>query len=268
MPGAAVLGRARHAHAGRCPFAGMCAGMDLKTLYRLHWGARGSGARVRRADARRLRAAPAAAAARRRAQGLAAADAPSTATSRARAEGQDLVIFDPGAFAPGSLDAARQDRGGRALHVPAPGRARGAVPVGLLPAAPSRHASTWSRSRWSRWAPAPTSWARRSNARGEYARGAVRARARRVARPRGWRSGITSSIRARAGARRRARQALLVRLQRVPGPGRPGQAVRAARRPRRAIGVTLTSAYQLVPEASTSAIVVHHPQAAYYLVRE
>ena len=34
------------------------------------------------------------------------------------------------------------------------------------------------------------------------------------------------------------------------------------------IGVTLTSAYQLVPEASTSAIVVHHPQASYYLVKE
>jgi cobalamin-dependent methionine synthase I len=33
------------------------------------------------------------------------------------------------------------------------------------------------------------------------------------------------------------------------------------------IGVTLTSAWQLVPEASTSAIVVHHPAAVYYLVR-
>jgi len=31
--------------------------------------------------------------------------------------------------------------------------------------------------------------------------------------------------------------------------------------------VTLTSAYQLVPEASTSAIIVHHPAAVYYLVR-
>ena len=38
--------------------------------------------------------------------------------------------------------------------------------------------------------------------------------------------------------------------------------------PEEAIGVALTSAYQLVPEASTSAIIVHHPQAAYYLVRE
>jgi cobalamin-dependent methionine synthase I len=37
--------------------------------------------------------------------------------------------------------------------------------------------------------------------------------------------------------------------------------------PEKAIDVTLTSAYQLVPEASTSAIVVHHPAATYYLVK-
>jgi len=37
--------------------------------------------------------------------------------------------------------------------------------------------------------------------------------------------------------------------------------------PEDAIGVTLTSAYQLVPEASTSAIVVHHPAAVYYMVK-
>jgi 5-methyltetrahydrofolate--homocysteine methyltransferase len=32
--------------------------------------------------------------------------------------------------------------------------------------------------------------------------------------------------------------------------------------PEKSIGVTLTSAWQLVPEASTSAIIVHHPAAA------
>ena len=37
--------------------------------------------------------------------------------------------------------------------------------------------------------------------------------------------------------------------------------------PEASIGVTLTSAYQLVPEASTSAIIVHHPAAVYYMVR-
>jgi len=37
--------------------------------------------------------------------------------------------------------------------------------------------------------------------------------------------------------------------------------------PERAIGVSLTSADQMVPEASTSAVVVHHPEAVYYAVR-
>ncbi len=34
-----------------------------------------------------------------------------------------------------------------------------------------------------------------------------------------------------------------------------------------ALGMELTSAYQLVPEQSTAAIIVHHPQAKYYAVR-
>jgi 5-methyltetrahydrofolate--homocysteine methyltransferase len=37
--------------------------------------------------------------------------------------------------------------------------------------------------------------------------------------------------------------------------------------PDRAIGVTLTEAHQMVPEQSTSAIVLHHPEAIYYVVR-
>jgi 5-methyltetrahydrofolate--homocysteine methyltransferase len=37
--------------------------------------------------------------------------------------------------------------------------------------------------------------------------------------------------------------------------------------PDRAIGVTLTEAHQMVPEQSTSAVVLHHPEAVYYVVR-
>jgi 5-methyltetrahydrofolate--homocysteine methyltransferase len=37
--------------------------------------------------------------------------------------------------------------------------------------------------------------------------------------------------------------------------------------PDRTIGVSLTSAEQMVPEQSTSAVVVHHPEAVYYTVR-
>jgi 5-methyltetrahydrofolate--homocysteine methyltransferase len=31
-----------------------------------------------------------------------------------------------------------------------------------------------------------------------------------------------------------------------------------------AIGASLTSAYQIMPEQSTAAIIIHHPRAAYF----
>jgi 5-methyltetrahydrofolate--homocysteine methyltransferase len=34
------------------------------------------------------------------------------------------------------------------------------------------------------------------------------------------------------------------------------------------LGMTLSAAYQLIPEQSTAAIIVHHPQAKYYSVGE
>ena len=34
------------------------------------------------------------------------------------------------------------------------------------------------------------------------------------------------------------------------------------------LGMSLTAAYQLVPEQSTAAIIVHHPQAEYYSLGE
>jgi 5-methyltetrahydrofolate--homocysteine methyltransferase len=38
--------------------------------------------------------------------------------------------------------------------------------------------------------------------------------------------------------------------------------------PDRTVGVSLTTAHQMVPEQSTSAVVLHHPEAIYYTVRE
>ncbi len=32
----------------------------------------------------------------------------------------------------------------------------------------------------------------------------------------------------------------------------------------KAIGASLTSAYQIVPEQSTAAVIIHHPKAAYF----
>src|SRR5262249_42933659 len=83
-------------------FAEMFAGMDLKTLYRLHWGARGTGETYERLiredfEPQRLRL-------------QREAEAEGWIRPRAvygyfpcQSEGQDLVIFDPAAFAPGSL---------------------------------------------------------------------------------------------------------------------------------------------------------------------
>ncbi|GIW09526.1 MAG: hypothetical protein KatS3mg061_0583 [Dehalococcoidia bacterium] len=34
------------------------------------------------------------------------------------------------------------------------------------------------------------------------------------------------------------------------------------------IGVSLTTAYQLDPEQSTAALIIHHPEAIYYAIRE
>ncbi|MFI5281223.1 MAG: cobalamin-dependent protein, partial [Gemmatimonadales bacterium] len=93
---------ARVTPVGEVSFAGVWAGMDLKTLYRLHWGARGSGpgfdALVRDDfEPRRLKL---------------QRDAEAKGWIRPSAvygyfpcqsEGQDLVILDAGAFAPGSL---------------------------------------------------------------------------------------------------------------------------------------------------------------------
>jgi 5-methyltetrahydrofolate--homocysteine methyltransferase len=36
--------------------------------------------------------------------------------------------------------------------------------------------------------------------------------------------------------------------------------------PTERIGVSLTDAYQLIPEQSTAAIVVHHPEAKYFSI--
>jgi len=37
--------------------------------------------------------------------------------------------------------------------------------------------------------------------------------------------------------------------------------------PADALGMSLTSAFQLIPEQSTAALIVHHPEAKYYAVR-
>src|SRR5881628_713853 len=83
-------------------FAGMFAGMDLKTLYRLHWGARGSGPEVERLireefEPRRL------ALQREAEEKRWIAPRACYGFFPCQSEGLDLVVYDPAGFAPGSL---------------------------------------------------------------------------------------------------------------------------------------------------------------------
>src|SRR5262249_847450 len=84
------------------PFAGMFAGMDVKTLYRLHWGARGSGEDYDRLIRDEFEP--------RRLQLQREAEERGWLRPLAvygyfpvQSEGQDLVVYDTSAFAPGSL---------------------------------------------------------------------------------------------------------------------------------------------------------------------
>ena len=58
---------------------------------------------------------------------------------------------------------------------------------------------------------------------------------------------------------------LVAALRRPPKPGNKPSAIKLLR-PEEAIGVKLTTGFMLDPEQSTSAIVVHHPAAKYFVV--
>ena len=67
-----------------------------------------------------------------------------------------------------------------------------------------------------------------------------------------------------SSARSGTRQALQLGLRRVPGSLAARRPCGACSTPPHAIGAELTEAFQIVPEQSTAAIVIHHPQATYF----
>ncbi len=86
---------------------------------------------------------------------------------------------------------------------------------------------------------------------------------------------LHAKIRARVGVPRSARdddvgplpgalprQALQLRIPGLPGARRPGDALPSAAGAK--IGVELTEGFMMDPEASVSAVVLHHPQARYF----
>ena len=87
--------------------------------------------------------------------------------------------------------------------------------------------------------------------------------ASRCNRPRRWPRRCTAASARELGLDAGARQALQVGLRRVSRPLAARDRVASARC-ENAIGTELTEAFQIVPEQSTAAIVIHHPQAAYF----
>jgi 5-methyltetrahydrofolate--homocysteine methyltransferase len=245
------------------PFDGMFAGMDLKTLYRLHWGARGSGEEFDRLirddfEPRRLALQK-------------EAEREGWLTPRSvygyfpcQSDGQDLVIFEPTAFTPGSLTPRGKIEERLRFTFP-----RQADREGLCL---SDYFQPKESSKFDVVAfqvvtvgPGADLLVEQLNARGEYAMALF---------VHGL--GVSAAEGLAEWQHRRIREELKLEDERGKRysfgysacPELADQAkLFELLKPESAIGVTLTSAYQLVPEASTSALIVHHPAAVYYMVK-
>ena len=254
---------ARLTPAAEISYAGLYAGMDLKTLYRLHWGARGSGEAYDRLireefEPRRLEL---------------QRDAEARGWIRPAAcygyfpcqsEGQDLVIYDPGAFRAGSLvprgkleEVVRftfprqSEREGLCLSdyfAPAEGSRFDVVAFQLVtvgPGADELH--------------------NRLINEGKYA-DALFVHGLGVSAAEGLAEWHHNQIRRELGLEADRGKRYSFGYSACPDLADQAKLFKLLE-PEKRIGVTLTSAHQLVPEASTSAIIVHHPAAVYYMVK-
>ncbi len=246
------------------PFAGMFAGMDLKTLYRLHWGARGSGPdmdRLIREQFDPLRV---------RLEGEAERKGWIKPTAvygyfPAQSDGQDLVVYDPGAFVPGSLTARGKIEEVLRFTFPRQAEREGlCLSDYFLPVESSRFDVLALQV--VTVGPYVEELVAALNQRGEYAE-ALYVHGLGVAAAEGLAEWHHGKIRGELGIAPDRGKRYSFGYSACPDLADQARLFKLLG-PEEAIGVTLTSAYQLVPEASTSALVVHHPQAAYYLVKE
>ena len=241
---------------------GMFAGMDLKTLYRLHWGARGSGDEYERLvredfEPRRLQLQREA-----RAQGWLEPRAV-YGYFPCQSDGQRLLVYDPAAFTPGSLTPRGKLEELVRFEFP-----RQTVREGLcladyfVPRESSRFdvvafqvVTVGARA---------DELGERLNAAGEYAK-ALFTHGLAVAAAEGLAEWQHRRLREELDLEGERGKRYSPGYSACPDLADQGRIFRLLDPAE--IGVTLTSAWQLVPEASTSAIVVHHPAAVYYLVK-
>ena len=244
-------------------FAGMFENMDLKTLYRLHWGARGSGevfdTLVREDfEPRRLRL-------QREAESKGwIKPAGAYGYFPVQSEGQDLVVYDPAAFAAGSLDPR-----GKIEEIARFSFPRQAEREGLCLSDYFRPAES---SKFDVLAlqvvtvgPYVDELGAALNQRGEYAE-ALFVHGLGVAAAEGLAEWHHRKIRRELGLEPDRGKRYSFGYSACPDLADQAKLFQLLG-PEEGIGVTLTSAYQLVPEASTSALIVHHPEALYYMVK-
>jgi len=242
---------------------GMFEGMDLKTLYRLHWGARGSGPEVEKLiredfEPRRLALQREA-----REQGWLAPRAV-YGFFPCQSEGLDLIVYDPAGFVAGSLTPR-----GKLEEIVRFTFPRQADREGLClsdyfqPVASSRFdvvafqvVTVGSEG---------DALKERLDAEGRYAQ-ALFVHGLGVSAAEGLAEWHHRRIRDEWGLEPERGKRYSFGYSACPDLADQAKLFKLLG-PVKAIGVELTSAYQLVPEASTSAIIVHHPAAMYYMVK-
>ncbi len=245
------------------PFQGMFEGMDLKTLYRLHWGARGSGETFEKLIREEFE--PTRLELQR--------DAEARGWLRPMAvygyfpcqsADQDLVLYDPSAFAGGALTPRGKIEEVARFTFPRQTEREGlCLSDYFMPVRSSRfdviafQVVTVGGG--------ADQLKETLDQRGEYSR-ALFVHGLAVSAAEGLAEWHHRKIRAELGLGDERGKRYSFGYSACPDLADQAKLFRLLS-PEQAIGVSLTSAYQLVPEASTSALIVHHPAAVYYMVK-
>ncbi len=246
------------------PFDGMYAGMDLKTLYRLHWGARGDAAHVETLvrddfEPRRLRLQREA-----RDKGWLRPIAV-YGFFPCQSDGQDLVVYDPGAFSPGTLVPRGKIEEVARFTFPRQTEREGLCLADYFQPASSSRFDVVAFQIVS-VGPGADDLGAALDKRGEYSE-SLFVHGLAMAATEGLAEWHHRHIRSELKLDDERGKRYSFGYSACPDLADQAKLF-VLLRPEESIGVTLTSAHQLVPEASTSALIVHHPQASYYLVKE